>query len=125
MRTLFGLITLAAVVSSPAWIGYLTAPAPVSIRPSIQNRIEGNYAAQHTKDPTKCTKVCTPHGWEGELPAEFPDEAEVVTCAGDKCARAFPREPPSEDPADDPCQRHHGCSVSCSEVCCVCLRECI
>lgn len=82
-------------------------------------------ASQHTKDPTKCTKVCVPPGWEGELPKEFPDDAELVECQGDYCARAEHAPPEPDDPQDDPCRPHYSCSVHCSEVCCVCLRECI
>jgi len=88
--------------------------------------------AQHTKDPTKCKKVCAPAGYDGEFPKEFPEGVETVECAGEYCARAGTDQPGGggewgEQPPDDEenCKPHHSCSVSCSEVCCICLRECI
>lgn len=88
---------------------------------------------QHTKDPTKCKKVCAPAGYDGEMPKEFPEGVETVECAGDYCARAGAGDGHGgggewgEQPPDDEenCKPHFSCSVHCSEVCCVCLRECI
>lgn len=75
------------------------------------------FTIQHVKDPTKCTKVCAPVGYDGDLPSEFPEGIEPVTCQGDYCAKA--------SRGDEACQPHHSCSVHCSEVCCICLRECV
>ena len=72
-----------------------------------------------TKDPTKCTAICVPSGYDKELPEEFPEGVPKHTCEG-ACASYEP------EPGDkDACKPHHTCTVYCSEVCCVCLRECI
>ena len=87
------------------------------------------FATQHTKDPTKCKKACTPEGYDGEFPEEFPEGVETVECTSNYCAKAGHQDsvPPGEEgPGEnDPCKSHYSCSVFCSEVCCVCLRECI
>lgn len=89
-----------------------------------------NQTDPRTKDPAKCTKVCTPEGYDGEFPKEFPEGVETVECEGDYCAKAGHHDsvPPGEEGPDDgeeSCKAHYSCSVHCSEVCCVCLRECI
>ncbi len=97
----------------------------------ILDRVDWKTFAQHTKDPTKCKKVCAPAGYDGEFPEEFPEGVETVECAGDYCAKAGKHghgegewgEQPGDDEED--CKPHFSCSVHCSEVCCICLRECI
>ena len=100
---------------------------PPSLRVLADVQISRGVMTQtdpRTKDPTKCTKVCTPEGYEGALPREFPEGVERVACAGDYCAKAH-NEPPPEGDDEESCKPHFSCSVHCSEVCCVCLRECI
>lgn len=84
----------------------------------------GLVLTQHIKDPTKCTKTCTPPGYEGDIPEEFPEDVERIECKGTYCAKAD-HGPPAEDNENEKCKQHWSCSVHCSEVCCVCLRECI
>ena len=80
---------------------------------------------QHTNDPTECKKVCAPAGYDGAMPKEFPDAVVTTTCEGDYCAKAGHHEenPPGDD--EESCKAHWSCAVHCSEVCCICLRECI
>lgn len=80
-------------------------------------------ATQHIKDPTKCIKVCFPPGYDGEWPEEFPDDVKKIMCEGDYCAKADHGHTPGEE--DKLCKTHYSCTVHCSEVCCVCLRECV
>lgn len=74
---------------------------------------------QHTKDPKECKKYCAPEGWEGDVPKEFPEGIPAHVCPSTYCAKTDGTDP------DADCSKSYGCTVFCSEVCCVCLRECI
>lgn len=78
---------------------------------------------QHVTDPSECKTVCVPPGNDGELPDWYPDEAKRVACEGDYCARAEHGHTPGEE--DEKCKAHYSCTVHCSEICCICLAECL
>lgn len=80
---------------------------------------KGYKTYQHIKDPNECKKACHPPGYEGTWPDEFPEDVERVECKGTYCSKADKDDPESE------CKAAYGCAVFCSEICCVCLRECI
>lgn len=75
------------------------------------------HGAPHVKDPAECRMYCHPPGYEGERPKDINPEAQGYACEGSMCAKA--------EHGSEQCQEHVSCNVNCSEVCCVCLRECI
>lgn len=117
----------AAVQEKPRTVEKVDEPAKAAAESPVQENSTSHVMAQrhgtpHVKDPKECRMFCKPKGYEGQTPKEFPEGIEGVECGG-ACSTAEP--PHGPDDEDHTCKPSHTCNVTCSEVCCICLRECI